>query len=55
MKSEVGIKNWEDNVLRKRTKQQNQQPVPDLKHFNMRFDIEGFSYTRLEPAHDEVG
>ncbi|RVX21141.1 Ubiquitin carboxyl-terminal hydrolase 27 [Vitis vinifera] len=38
MKSEVGIKNWEDNFLRKRAKQQNQQPVPDLKHFNLQFD-----------------
>lgn len=55
MKSEVGIKNWEDNVLRKRTKQQNQQPVPDLKYFNMQLVTEGFSDTKLEPAHDEVG
>lgn len=38
MKSEVGIKNWEDNFLRKRAKQQNQQPVPDLKYFNLQFD-----------------
>lgn len=38
MKSEVGIKNLDDNFLRKHAKQENQHPVPDPKHFQMKFD-----------------